>query len=107
MNRGLLAYCAPQSVVAGAPVRLHASASAAGTITVTVTVTRVGAERSVAGRVESVAVEHHPTPPDVAAAGCRWPVSVELATEPGWTHGLVARDPDVETITRNVLDTLG
>jgi hypothetical protein len=82
---GLFAYCAPQSVVAGEPVHLHASATA--TTDVSVTVTRVGAARVEASRVESVAVEHRTTPTDVVAAGCGWPITIELATETAWPSG--------------------
>ncbi|MGZ8762607.1 MAG: N,N-dimethylformamidase beta subunit family domain-containing protein [Acidimicrobiia bacterium] len=85
MPAHLFAYCTPQSVVAGEPVLLHASTGAPTTLTVTVT--RVGAERVVASRLEPIAIEHHPAPPDAVAAGCDWPATTEITTEPAWPSG--------------------
>ncbi len=85
MPNRLLAYCMPQSVVAGEPVRLHASATDPGPVDVTVT--RVGAARTIANRVERLIVAHHPLPVDVVASGCNWPAATELTTGRDWPSG--------------------
>ena len=88
----LSGYCWPHSGTAGAAIPLCASSPFGP---VHVTVTRVGAAREPVARSEHVAVDDHRVPDDAVAAGCGWPVAMEIATEPEWPSGFyeVALEP--------------
>jgi len=79
-----LGYCWPQSVVAGEPVVLHASAGAS----IDVEVVRDGAEPEVVHRERDVEVDHHAIGADAPEQGCRWPAALTIATDPTWRSGL-------------------
>jgi hypothetical protein len=80
----LSAYCWPHSGTPGGAIPLSASSTLGP---VHITVTRVGAIRAVVARIENVSVDDHRVPDDAVAAGCGWPVALEIATDPSWPSG--------------------
>src|SRR4051794_10228097 len=78
-------YCWPQSAGTGQRVGLHMSSS--GARPVRVEVARVGAQRDVVFRSESVAAGEHEVPKDAASNGCRWPAALTLDVDPAWRSG--------------------
>src|SRR3954462_2950260 len=78
-------YCWPQSAGAGQQVGLHMSSS--GARPVRVEGARVGAQRDVVFRSESVAAGEHETPKDAASNGCRWPAALTLDVDASWRSG--------------------
>src|SRR6476660_5211710 len=83
MTSELLAYCWPQSVVAGDEVAIHASGPG---VEVAIEVARVGATRDVVRR-GSVAAQPQPFGPEVVQAGCDWPAAARLTVEADWPSG--------------------
>ncbi len=81
------AYCWPQSVAAGEPVALHVSTDAAA---FDVEVARDGATRDVVWSAMGVAGAHLTTPPDAAANGCGWPLTLAIPTGGDWASGYYA-----------------
>jgi hypothetical protein len=82
----VLAYCWPQSVVAGEPVSLHLSAPG-GAAETAVEVVRDGAEPETVWRAGSVPVDPLPVPGDAPEAGCGWPSVLTIPTSVGWSSG--------------------
>jgi hypothetical protein len=80
------AYCWPRSVAPGAPVALHVSTDAPS---FDVTVTRDEAEPLEVWRAEGCTARVHETPPDASAAGCGWPIAVEIPVG-DWPSGYYA-----------------
>ena len=80
-----LAYCWPQSVRSGETVGLHLAATAP---TVTVEVVRDDGDGAVVWRGTVRDAAPHAVPDDAPEAGCGWPVSVEIPTDPSWPSGL-------------------
>ncbi|MBV9934091.1 MAG: hypothetical protein JO367_07290, partial [Actinobacteria bacterium] len=78
-------YCWPQSVAAGEQVGLHMSSS--GSRPVRVEVARVGLQRDVVFRSDSVEADEHDTPRDASSQGCGWPVALTLDVGAGWRSG--------------------
>jgi hypothetical protein len=72
------AYCWPQSVAPGEPASLHVSTDA---MAFDVVVVRGGAEREMVSHVEGTAGELHAVANDASAAGCGWPVTLEIPTD--------------------------
>lgn len=80
-------YCFPRSAAPGDPVPLHVSTDARA---FDVEVARVGAEREVVWSASGVPGAHHATPDDAAAAGCDWPVALEIPVGQRWRSGFYA-----------------
>src|SRR3954470_7471825 len=78
-------YCWPQSVAGGEQVALHLSSS--GGRPVRVEGARVGVQREVVFRSESVAADEHEPPQDASAKGCGWPAALTLDVDPTWRSG--------------------
>ncbi len=78
------AYAGALSCRAGDPMPLHVSTRASS---FDVVVERWGSERVVVSRVDGVDGSHVGAPPDADAAGCHWPVSLELTTSSDWIPG--------------------
>jgi hypothetical protein len=77
-------YATPTSVAPGETVRLHCSATVPH---VAIEIARIGARREVVFRRERVATEHHAIPDDASAAGCRWPITIEVPVAADWRSG--------------------
>ncbi len=89
-------YATPTSVAPGDTVQVHCSATVPYA---TIEVARIGAERDVVFRRERVATTRHAIPEDAAAAGCRWPATIELQVDRAWRsgyHEVVFVAPDVD-----------
>ncbi|QYG92299.1 hypothetical protein HC251_07490 [Iamia sp. SCSIO 61187] len=82
---GVMAYCWPLSVGAGAAgeVGLHVSSPVPQ---VHVEVARVGATRDVVWSGE-VAAGDHLLPPEADLVGCDWPVAATIPVDPAWRSG--------------------
>lgn len=97
-----LAYCTPQSVVAGDEVSLHLSAADLSFI---VEVVRDGPEPQVVFRRDGVRAETRDVPADAPENGCGWPVALTIPVDPAWPSGLYlvrctaagASEPDAPT----------
>ena len=74
-------YCWPQSVQTGDQLSVHLSSS--GGRPVRVEVARVGAQRDVVFRSDTVVADEHETPKGASSEGCGWPVALTLDVEPG------------------------
>jgi hypothetical protein len=79
------AYCWPQSVAPGEIVALHVSTDADA---LTVEVARDGADLERVWHRGGVSGSLHESPGDASAAGCGWPVSLEIHVDPTWRSGL-------------------
>lgn len=77
-------YCTPLSCTAGGSVALRVSTRAER---FDVRVERWGARREVIWTAEALAGVYVPPPPDADAAGCRWPVSIEIPVGDDWSSG--------------------
>lgn len=77
-------YCTPQSVRADATVAVHVSTHADR---YDVVVERWGATRDEVWRADGLVGVFTPPPPDADAAGCAWPVSVEIPVDASWRPG--------------------
>lgn len=77
------AYCDPQSIEPGQPIRVRA---ASRTPRFELVVTHVAGDRTEFWRGE-VECADHPVPDDAYAAGCDWPVAVEIPTDSSWPSG--------------------
>ena len=89
-------YATPTSVRPGDRVKIHCSATVPE---VTIEIVRVGARREVVFRRERVAVAEQAIPDDVAAVGCRWPVTLDVTVEGAWRSGyyeVVFSAPDAD-----------
>ena len=82
----LSAYCWPHSGTAGSAIPLCASSPFGP---VHVTITRVGAAREPVARFEHVAVDDHRLPDEAVAAGCGWPVAIEIVDRTRMAVGLL------------------
>lgn len=80
-----LGYCLPQSVAPGDVVTLHLAADVPS---VRVEVVRDGAEPRVVWERADVATRAAAIPDDAPENGCRWPATLEIATETSWASGL-------------------
>ena len=78
-------YCGRLSYGPGDTVTVHASARSGDRFDVTVE--RWGARRALVWGTNGVPVGYQAPPPDADAAGCRWPVSLEIPLDPGWASG--------------------
>jgi hypothetical protein len=106
-NRGrVVAYCWPQSVLAGEQVALHASGDGA---TVDVEVVRDSGDPEIVWSASGVEIDAEALSPAADEEGCGWPVSLTIPTDGSWRSGLylvrfrrtTAPDPadDVDPIT--------
>lgn len=79
------AYCGRLSYAPGATATLHVSCRSGDRFDVTVE--RWGARREPVWRADGVAGTYQAPPPDADAAGCRWPVSLEIPVDSAWASG--------------------
>jgi hypothetical protein len=77
-------YCGKLSYAPGEQVQLHVSCS---TDRYDVEIHRWGATRELVWSTTSVVGLHHPTPTDADAAGCGWPVAIEVPIPSTWRSG--------------------
>lgn len=81
----VLAYCWPQSVVAGDPVDLHLSGDDA--TTVRIEVVRDGLSPTSYWHTDEV-VESRTMPDDAPEEGCGWPATTQIPTGADWPPGM-------------------
>lgn len=79
----VLAYCWPQSAVAGEDVALHVSSPSGR---VRVEARRAASEGDVVWSAE-LDVDDMPLPPDADALGCDWPAAATIPVDPAWRSG--------------------
>jgi hypothetical protein len=84
-DRIAVAYCWPQSVLAGEPVVLHASGDGSA---VDVEVVRDGGVPETTWRATGITVEDHGLPQNADENGCGWPATLTIPTEASWRSGL-------------------
>lgn len=79
------AYCGRLSYAPGATATLHASCRSGDRFDVMVE--RWGARREPVWRADGVPGSYQAPPPAADAAGCSWPVSLEIPVGDGWASG--------------------
>ena len=77
-------YCTPLSCAPGDRVAVRVSTRSAR---YDVRVERWGAERVEVWRADQLSGSYVEPPADADAAGCGWPISVEIPTDPSWRSG--------------------
>ena len=81
----VVAYCWPQSVLAGEPVELHASGEGSN---VDVEVVRDSGVATVVWSARGVAIDELVLPPTADEDGCGWPSTLTIPTDESWRSGV-------------------